>query len=35
MTNFFEFKQFKIYHDRCEMIVVTDGVRLVYWDDVS
>ena len=35
MTNFFEFKQFKIYHDRCAMKVGTDGVLLGAWADVS
>lgn len=35
MTNFFAFKQFKIYHDRCAMKVGTDGVLLGAWADVS
>ena len=35
MTDFFEFKQFKIYHDRCAMKVGTDGVLLGAWADIS
>ncbi|KGQ41266.1 SAM-dependent methyltransferase [Gallibacterium anatis] len=31
----FQFKQFKIYHDRCAMKVGTDGVLLGAWADVA
>ena len=33
--SFFEFKQFKIYHDRCAMKVGTDGVLLGAWANVA
>lgn len=32
---YFEFKQFKIRHDRCAMKVGTDGVLLGAWSDVE
>ena len=35
MTDYFEFKQFKIYHDRCAMKVGTDGVLLGAWAEVT
>lgn len=31
---YFEFKQFKIYHDRCAMKVGTDGVLLGAWTNI-
>ena len=33
MADFFTFKQFKIYHDKCAMKVGTDGVLLGAWAD--
>lgn len=36
MTNeYFDFKQFRIYHDRCAQKVGTDGVVLGAWVDVA
>lgn len=32
---YFEFQQFKVYHDRCAMKVGTDGVLLGAWADAS
>lgn len=33
--SYFDFKQFRIYHDRCAMKVGTDGVLLGAWADLS
>lgn len=33
--DYFEFKQFRIYHDRCAMKVGTDGVLLGAWAEVK
>ena len=33
--DYFEFKQFRVYHDHCAMKVGTDGVLLGAWADVE
>lgn len=33
-SSYFEFKQFKVYHDRCAMKVGTDGVLLGAWVNI-
>lgn len=34
-VSYFDFKQFRVYHDHCAMKVGTDGVLLGAWADVS
>ena len=34
-NSYFEFKKFKIFHDKCGMKIGTDGVLLGAWADVE